>query len=541
MYSDGFFKEVTLLICSSLDIRQALQRCLAYLQTFFPLDEVLISLADQERQQRWHILAHASKNVAPLAVEAVPLPPHVYSRYLEAMRGNAKLIDDTNLDAFARSFEPYVKNKGFSEIILPLRIEENDLGLLVLRARGKNRFNKDHVALITSVREPFAIATANAIRHQKLLDYKNQLDRDNRFLKNELKIQVRDEIIGENSGLATVMSMVKQVGGLTNTVLLLGETGTGKEVIANAVHRLSPRKDGPFVKVNCGAIPESLIDSELFGHERGAFSGAISQKPGRFERAHGGTIFLDEIGELPLQAQVRLLRVLQNKEIERVGGTTSIPVDIRVIAATHRDLQKMVSENLFREDLWFRLNAYPIVIPPVRHRGEDIPALLEYLVEVKSKELGFRTPPEIAPGAMDCLTQYPWPGNVREMENVVERALIQNKGRILSRDHFNLSEHSNCSSDRFGEMGRCLFPCLAKLSQEDGKKYELLPETTNLEEVVCQHIKRVLKMTGGKVHGPNGAAELLGTNASTLRSRMKKLGIVVDGKARDDSTAVGSG
>ncbi|MCP3176619.1 sigma 54-interacting transcriptional regulator [Desulfuromonas sp. KJ2020] len=540
MYRNDFFKEVTLLICSSLDIRQSLQRCLTYMQKFFPLDEVLVSLADQDTQ-RWHLLAHAATDFSPSATEAVPLPPHIYSGYLQAVRGNTKLIDDTELDAFARAFEPYVKNKGFSEIILPLRIEEHDLGLLALRSRGKNRFTKEHVELITSVREPFAIATANAMRHKKLLDLKNQLDLDNHFLKNELKTQVRSDIIGENTSLARVMRMAKQVAGLTTTVLLLGETGTGKEVIANAIHRSSPRKDGPFIKVNCGAIPESLIDSELFGHEKGAFSGAVSQKPGRFERAHGGTIFLDEIGELPLQAQVRLLRVLQNKEIERVGGTTAIPVDIRVIAATHRDLQKMVSENLFREDLWFRLNAYPIVIPPVRHRRGDIPALLEYLVEVKSKELGFRIPPEIAPGAMDCLTKYPWPGNVREMENVVERALIQNKGRILSRDHFNLSEHSNCSSDRLGEMGRCLFPCLAKLSQEEGKKYDPLPETTNLEEVVGQHIKRVLKMTGGKVHGPNGAAELLGTNASTLRSRMKKLGIVVDGKVKRNSTSVVSG
>jgi len=533
MSRDDFFKEVTLLICSSLDIRQSLQRCLVYMQNFFPLDEVLVSLADQDTQ-RWHLLAHAGTNFSPSAVEAVPLPPHIYSGYLQAVRGNTKLIDDTEVDAFARAFEPYVKNKGFSEIILPLRIEEHALGLLALRARGKNRFNKEHVELITSVREPFAIATANAMRHKKLRDLKDQLDLDNRLLKNELNTQVRNEIIGESTSLATVMRMVKQVAGLTNTILLLGETGTGKEVIANAIHRSSPRKDGPFIKVNCGAIPESLIDSELFGHEKGAFSGAVSQKPGRFERAHGGTIFLDEIGELPLQAQVRLLRVLQSKEIERVGGTSSIPVDIRVIAATHRDLQKMVSEKLFREDLWFRLNAYPIVIPPVRHRSGDIPYLLEYLVDVKSKELGFRTPPAIAPGAMDCLTKYPWPGNVREMENVVERALIQNKGRILSMDAFNLSEQSNCSSDRFGEMGRCLFPCLAKLSQEDGRGFDTPPQTTNLEEVVLHHIQRVLKMTGGKVHGPNGAAELLGTNASTLRSRMKKLGIAIGGKANRD-------
>ncbi|PLY12547.1 MAG: Fis family transcriptional regulator [Desulfuromonas sp.] len=528
MTSD-FFREVTLLICSSLDIRQSLQRSLRYMQKFLPIDEALISLADPETQ-RWHLLAHATQNFAPLAIDPPVLPPKIYSGYLNAIRGNTKLIADTELDDFARSFEPYVKNKGFSEIILPLRIEEHDLGLLALRAKGKNRFSKEHVDLVTSVREPFSIATANATRHKKLLDLKERLDQDNRFLKNELRGQVTEEVIGESGSLANVMKMVKQVSRLNNTVLLLGETGTGKEIIANAIHRLSPRKDAPFIKVNCGAIPESLVDSELFGHEKGAFSGAVNQKPGRFERAEGGTLFLDEIGELPLPVQVRLLRVLQSREIERVGSTKSIPVNIRIIAATHRDLQKMVAEKFFREDLWFRLNAYPILIPPVRQRGEDIPALLEYLIRTKSKELGFRNPPEISPGAMECLEQYSWPGNVREMENVVERALIQNRGRILSLDLFNLTESSNCSSSRSGDMERCLFPCLSRLSQTT--EGDPPPETTNLDVIVQQHIRRVLKMAGGKIHGPNGAAELLGTNASTLRSRMKKLGIVVDAKIR---------
>jgi len=535
MNRDDFFKEVTLLICSSLDIRQSLQRCLAYMQNFFPLDEALISLADPETQ-RWHLLAHATKNFVTLSIDPTPLPPRIYSGFLNAIRGNTKLIADTELDNFARDFEPYAKNKGFSEIILPLRIEEHNLGLLALRAKGKNRFNKEHVELVTSVREPFSIATANAIRHKKLIAHKEQLDLDNRFLKDELKSQTGGKIVGENSSLANVMKMVNQVSGLSNTILLLGETGTGKEVIANAIHRLSPRNNAPFIKVNCGAIPESLIDSELFGHEKGAFSGAVSQKPGRFERAQGGTIFLDEIGELPLPAQVRLLRVLQNKEIERVGGTMSIPVDIRVIAATHRNLQKMVAENMFREDLWFRLNAYPIMIPPVRHRREDIPALLEYLIRSKSKELGFRTPPELSPGAVEYLEQYSWPGNVREMENVVERALIQNRGRILSLDHFNLSEGSDCPSSQLGDTGKCLFPCLSRRNQGEEESGTLPPTITNLDVIVDQHIRRVLKMTGGKVHGPNGAAELLGTNASTLRSRMKKLGITVQSNTNRKSS-----
>ena len=219
--------------------------------------------------------------------------------------------------------------------------------------------------------------------------------------------------------------MVRLVASLNSPVLLLGETGVGKEVIANAIHYSSPRKDGPFIKVNCGAIPDTLIDSELFGHEEGAFTGATTKKRGRFERAHKGTILLDEIGELPPPAQIRLLRVIQNKEVERVGGTKPIPVDIRVIAATHRNLKEMVSKNEFREDLWFRLNVFPITIPPLRERKEDIHALVQHFAERKSKELKFHTVPTLATGAIDRLKSYHWPGNVRELENVVERALIQ--------------------------------------------------------------------------------------------------------------------
>jgi len=209
---------------------------------------------------------------------------------------------------------------------------------------------------------------------------------------------------------------------------LLGETGTGKEVFANAIHYSSPRKNGPFIKVNCGAIPETLLDSELFGHEKGAFTGAVSQKRGRFERANKGTIFLDEIGELPAPAQVRLLRVLQTKEIERVGGATSIPVDVRIISATNRNLQEMIASGRFREDLWFRLNVFPIMIPPLRQRREDIPALVHHLIERKSKELKLTGRPVLAPGAIDRLMAHEWPGNVRELENMIERSLIQHRG-----------------------------------------------------------------------------------------------------------------
>jgi transcriptional regulator with GAF, ATPase, and Fis domain len=272
--------------------------------------------------------------------------------------------------------------------------------------------------------------------------------------------------------------------------------------MARAVHDASSRGGGPFVSVNCGAIPETLVDSELFGHEKGAFTGALFQKRGRFERAHQGTIFLDEIGELPPQAQVKLLRVLQHREIERVGGVETIPLDIRIVAATNRDLEEMVRRGAFREDLWFRLNVFPIWIPPLRDRAMDIPSLVQHFLERKSKELKLRAVPTLAPGALDPLMSYPWPGNVRELENVIERAMILDPAGPL----------------RFEYLGAVIPEGAVSAAGAEEM-------TETLDAVVSRHIQRVLARTGGKVNGPNGAAALLGINPSTLRNRMKKLGI----------------
>jgi transcriptional regulator with GAF, ATPase, and Fis domain len=288
--------------------------------------------------------------------------------------------------------------------------------------------------------------------------------------------------------------------------LLTGETGVGKDVIANAIHHSSTRNKEAFIGVNCGAIPESLLDSELFGHEKGAFTGAIAQKKGRFERANKGTIFLDEIGELPLEAQVRLLRVLQTREIERVGGTQTINLDIRVIAATNRDLEELVEDGKFREDLWFRLNVFPIWIPPLRERKADIPALLQHFISMKSKELKLPSIPALAPLAVDTLLDYHWPGNVRELQNIVERALILNPKGPLRFDHI-------------------LGNTKSKASRKTNARSD------NLDETISSHINSVLNKTGGKIHGPGGAADLLGINANTLRNRMNKLGISYGRKA----------
>jgi transcriptional regulator with GAF, ATPase, and Fis domain len=301
--------------------------------------------------------------------------------------------------------------------------------------------------------------------------------------------------------------MVRQVAPLDSPVLLLGETGVGKEIVANAIHYSSHRKDQPFVKVNCGAIADGFLDSELFGHEKGAFTGAIALKRGRFERAHTGSIFLDEIGELSPAAQVKLLRVIQQKEIERIGGTASIPVDVRIITATHRNLEEMIYAGRFREDLWFRLNIFPIVIPPLRQRKEDIPALVHHFVTKKSRELKVHSPPPVTPESIERLKAHHWPGNIRELENLVERALIQHRGLKetvpLDFEHFVFSAEENKSR-----------------SSSDGAQ-EILP----LSDAMITHIRKALTLTSGKVHGNDGAAHLLRINPNTLRSKMRKLGI----------------
>jgi transcriptional regulator with GAF, ATPase, and Fis domain len=508
-----FFREVTIRICGSLQIKTALGSTFEYLRQHIPLDVLSLTIRDANLAALRRIAQVAADKVE-IMDEIVPLPEELWAKVL-SWEIRSPTIMGSDQDEVIRGLAPHIKLESDSVILIPLWVEKEFLGGLIFRARGKSIYNSSHVGLLAAVTEPFAIALANALAHEKLLKYRDILLDDNRFLRKELISQAGDDFIGGNTGLRNVMEMVQQVAPLNNSVLLLGETGTGKEVIANMIHFTSPRKDGPFIKINCGAIPESLIDSELFGHEKGAFTGAVTEKRGRFERAQGGTIFLDEIGELPLQAQVRLLRVLQNREIERVGGSRPIPVDIRVIAATHRNLEGMVSDNRFREDLWFRLNVFPIIMPPLRQRKEDIPALTRHFVERKSMELGIVIPPAIAPGALQRLMNYAWPGNVRELENLVERELIRHRGGQLLFDSL-ISAESNSE-----EMKR--------------QEADIAHAPLKLDELMSLHIIKVLKMTKGKIHGPGGAAELLGLEPNTLRARMDKLGISYRRRGRESN------
>jgi DNA-binding NtrC family response regulator len=408
-------------------------------------------------------------------------------------------VESLRFGAWDYVIKPVEDTKGF-EVVIERTLEK-------ARLMKENRLYREHLEeLVRERTEELRKALDELkLRHQEVSRLKDMLADDNRYLQNELRSASGDEIVGSDFGLKAVMKMVQQVAPLDSPVLLLGETGTGKELIANAIHYSSPRKDGPFIKVNCGAIPETLLDSELFGHEKGAFTGAVSQKRGRFERANKGTIFLDEIGELPAQAQVRLLRVLQTKEIERVGGTTSIPVDVRIISATHRNLQEMIASGRFREDLWFRLNVFPIMIPPLRQRREDIPAMVHHFIDRKSKELKLTKRPTLTSDALDRLTAYDWPGNVRELENVIERALIQQRDGFLS---FETPFAPQVAGGREGTR--------------EPSRDRTLP---SLDEINAEHIRQALKMAGGKINGPRGAAQLLGLHPNTLRKRMNKLGI----------------
>ena len=342
------------------------------------------------------------------------------------------------------------------------------------------------------------VAAQQALReaHEQLQRLKNQLEAENIYLQNELQIDPTfREIIGQSEAIKYVLFSVAQVAQTDSTVLINGETGTGKELVARAIHYASSRQNRPLIRVNCGALAPMLIESELFGHEKGAFTGANARKLGRFELANGGTIFLDEIGELPLELQVKLLRVIQENEFERVGGTETIKTDLRIIAATNRELKAEVAKGKFREDLWYRLNVYPITLPPLRQRMEDLQLLVEHFIKIYANKCG-KTISSISPRALLRLQAHSWPGNVRELANVIERAVILTNGPVLQTiDHFELPENLPAQS------------------------------SVKLQDIERDHILRTLEQTGWRVEGPYGAAKVLGLNASTLRTRMRKLSI----------------
>jgi formate hydrogenlyase transcriptional activator len=499
-----FFRQAVMRICSSLQIEIAMQRCMDLLKDFMPAHEMYLHLYDIGLGAL-RTIAGATPTEGMKLDRITPLPPEVRAA-LTALPPTMSVINEPKENPVFQAMLKFYGRSDTSGLFLLLEVDGIPMGALALLAQGRERYTEEHGRLFSLLNQPFAVALSNTLKHQEVLRLKDILADDNRFLHREILHISGDEIVGADFGLKNVMTMVRHVAPLDSPVLLLGETGVGKDVIANAIHYSSSRKDGPFVKTNCGAIPETLIDSELFGYEKGAFTGALSQKRGRFERADQGTIFLDEIGELPLPAQVRMLRVLQYKEIERIGGSSPVSLNIRIISATNRNLEDMVATGRFREDLWFRLNVFPIRIPALRERKEDIPALIHYFVGRKSVDMKFRNAPSLAPGAIDPLLDYQWPGNVRELENVVERALILSGGQIP------LSFEDLMGSKTNDERHR--------------QPVQKTATPLTLDDAISRHIREALELTGGRVHGPGGAAEILDLHPSTLRNRMDQLGIL---------------
>lgn len=488
-------------ISSSLDLETSLQRCLEYLRQVIPAQYLMVNVYEANLGIVRNI-AFASLEEQVSLTQGFVLPFEMEARqFLDTVRlPHMRIINRPMSDPTGRSWAAAAPSDQFSAMVIYMDVDGRWLANLGVTAQGQDRYTEEHLRVFSLLKEPFVIATSNALRYREIVKLKDMLAEQNRYLSEELYQTGAPEIIGRDSGLKEVMRLVGEVSSRVSPVLLLGETGVGKDVIAKAIHFSSPRRQRPFIKVNCGAIPETLIDSELFGHEKGAFTGALTRKIGRFERAEGGTILLDEIGDMPAHAQMRLLRVLQDKEIERVGGTSSIPLDVRVIAATNRNLEKMIKDNLFRLDLWFRLQVFPIMIPPLRSRKEDIPPLAGFFINSKARELKIYPTPSLAPGAVDRLTAYHWPGNVRELENLVERELIKSKGRPLA---------------------------FEELASPQREAAPLIPdEPLRLDAVVAGHIQRVLALCQGRVAGSGGAADLLGVHPNTLRHRMKKLGVL---------------
>jgi formate hydrogenlyase transcriptional activator len=386
-----------------------------------------------------------------------------------------------------------------SYVVTPLMVGERTIGTFNIGSKTPNKFQEADVDFLSLVAKPIAIAIDNARSHEEIEKLKKRLEMENIFLKEEIKTEYNlEEIIGESKALKRVLAQVEMVAKTDSTVIIRGETGTGKELIASAINNLSKRKGCPLIKVNCPAIPTGLIESELFGHERGAFTGALSRKIGKFELADGGTIFLDEIGDLPLEAQAKLLRVLQEREFERVGGTETHKVDVRVIAATNRDLEAAVQQGKFRADLFYRLNVFPITLPALRERREDIPLLIRYFARKYIIKLG-KEMTSVNERAIERLKEYSWPGNIRELENVIERAVILSTSDVL-------------------EINESFIESLLDVSPHGDK-------LLSLEELEREHIIKVLNQTGWQIEGNMGAAKILGLKPSTLRGRTKKLDI----------------
>jgi formate hydrogenlyase transcriptional activator len=487
--------DMTNTLVSNLEPRDLLRAISASIRQDMHCDSVGVWLPDSEHRQLRQLAMDFPESKGFLS-EGL-LRPIEGSEIGSVFKTGKPFVARTQADVTSEWSTYVVRAEAVeSGCVLPLISRNRTLGVLTLGSRFKDSFSTDDVDFLMRAAGQVAIAIENALAYREIAELKDKLARENLYLEEEVRSEAEfGGIIGESSALRQVLQLVETVATSDSTVLLLGETGTGKELIARAIHDRSRRKDRTFVKLNCAAIPTGLLESELFGHERGAFTGAITQKIGRLELADQGTLFLDEVGDIPLELQPKLLRILQDGEFERLGSTRTKKVDVRLVAATNRDLEWMIEERQFRSDLYYRLNVFPIHVPPLRERPEDIPLLVRYFSQKYASRMQKRIE-SIPAAAMRKLTRWHWPGNVRELQNLVERAVILTRSSTLA---ISVPELAN------------------------GRPASALPKASNVDEK--DRIVRVLKETKGRVGGQSGAATRLGLKRTTLITRMKKLGI----------------
>ncbi len=524
--------------CQHIEISESVQSIAAIVATQFPLLELLILRFEEDRFSLEKVAEGCLEGQTVEAKNICTLSSARWKRIVQWARQQqvewVQAGHSANQDLSDLVADILPHDTHYPCVVGPLVHEEKPSGLVVFVGQLQQAIQPRHLDLAQHLLEPFRVALENDRRLQELNALREAAEADRQSLLSRLgKQQINEEVVGANTGLRNVMERVELVAKSDVPVLILGETGTGKEVVSRAIHTRSKRSGGPFIRVNCGAIPSELIDSQLFGHEKGSFTGASDQHQGWFERADGGTLFLDEIGELPLAAQVRLLRVLQDHQVERIGGKQPIHVDVRIIAATHRDLASMVKARQFREDLWYRINVFPILLPRLRERLEDIPFLVRHFVQRAAVRFGLPAV-EPTPADLRLLMAYTWPGNIRELGAVIDRAAILGNGRTLEvATSLGLSQvsHAPVAGDGAGRQ--------VEEQVEEATFYEVIPESNGsahsnvpvpgeigtLDAAMREHIQRALKATGGQIEGRKGTAALLGINPHTLRARMRKLKI----------------
>jgi formate hydrogenlyase transcriptional activator len=497
--------EVNNAVVSVLDLHELLNVVSASLRRLVPHEYASLSLYDAETQ-RLQIHALDFPVSKGLLQEGLSIPVEGSPTGRAIKTRQPVFITRTEIEQFGSDIARRILAEGLkSALCLPLISHGRPLGTLVVASLVEEKFPERDAELLQHVANQIAIAVENSVAFHQVVDRANKLTEEKLYLQDEIRTEYNfEEIVGESPALKRILEQLQTVAPIDSTILILGETGTGKELIARAIHNLSGRRERTLVKVNCAAIPTGLLESELFGHEKGAFTGAIAQRIGRFELAHRGTLFLDEVGDIPFDLQPKLLRVLQEQEFERLGSPRTIRVDVRLVAATNVDLAQKVADNQFRSDLYYRLNVFPLTIPPLRERREDIPLLVRYFAQKHARRM--KKPIDTIPvKVMTALAEYYWPGNVRELENFIERAVILSRGAELQ------------------------VP-LAELKQRPTPVATVVPSgrgdgVATLEHAEREHIVRALGQTNWIVGGPAGAAARLGMKRTTLQSRMRKLGI----------------